>query len=76
MPADAVLVLGGNGKAGQAAIQLATMAGVRVLAVEWILEAYGGHASGPVEMIVADTIYIGPHWVLDSFVAWDGYARL
>ena len=51
---DVVLVLGGNGKVGQAAIQLATMAGARVLAVERAKEAYRGHASGPVEMLGAD----------------------
>ena len=51
---DVVLVLGANGKVGQAAIQLATMAGARVFAVERTAEPYRGHASGPVEMIDAD----------------------
>ncbi len=51
---DVVLVMGGNGKVGQAAIQLATMAGARVFAVERRREPYRGHASGPVEMIGAD----------------------
>jgi NADPH2:quinone reductase len=52
---DVVLVFGGNGKVGQATIQLATMAGARVFAVERTGEAYRGHASGPVEMIGADS---------------------
>ena len=51
---DVVLVFGGNGKVGQATIQLATMAGARVFAVERTRVAYRGHASGPVEMIGAD----------------------
>ena len=51
---DVVLVFGGNGKVGQATIQLATMAGARVFAVERTRPAYRGHASGPVEMIGAD----------------------
>jgi NADPH:quinone reductase len=51
---DVVLVMGGNGKVGQATIQLATMAGARVLAVERTKEPYRGHASGPVETIGAD----------------------
>lgn len=52
---DVVLVMGGNGKVGQATIQLATMAGARVLAVERHAEPYRGHASGPVEMIDASS---------------------
>jgi NADPH:quinone reductase len=52
---DVVLVLGGNGKVGQAAIQLATMNGARVFAVEREREAYVGHASAPFEMIDAST---------------------
>ena len=55
---DVVLVFGGNGKVGQAAIQLATMAGARVFAVERTKEAYRGYASGPVEMIGADAMDI------------------
>lgn len=52
---EVVLVMGGNGKVGQAAIQLATRAGARVFAVERSAEAYIGHASGPVRMIAADS---------------------
>lgn len=52
---DVVLVLGGNGKVGQATIQLATRAGARVFAVERTGEGYRGHATGPVDMIDAGT---------------------
>jgi len=52
---DVVLVCGGNGKVGQATIQLATRAGARVFAVERTREAYRGHATGPVDMIDAST---------------------
>lgn len=50
---DVVLVLGGNGKVGQAAIQLATRAGAQVFAVERTSQLYRGHANGLVEMIDA-----------------------
>jgi len=58
---DVVLVLGGNGKVGQAVIQLATIAGARVFAVERSREEYMGHATGPVEMIDASTVDIAAH---------------
>ena len=48
-----VLVCGGNGKVGQATIQIATALGARVFAVERTAERYRGHASGPVRMIDA-----------------------
>jgi NADPH:quinone reductase len=50
---DVVLVLGANGKVGQAAIQIATMLGAKVFGVERTVEAFLGHASGPVRMIGA-----------------------
>jgi NADPH2:quinone reductase len=50
-PGDIVLVLGANGKVGQAAIQIATMAGARVFGVERTLVPHIGHASGPVTML-------------------------
>lgn len=50
---DVVLVLGANGKVGQATIQISTMLGAKVFGVERALEAYVGHASGPVRMIGA-----------------------
>ncbi|UEM24558.1 zinc-binding alcohol dehydrogenase family protein (plasmid) [Skermanella mucosa] len=52
---DIVLVLGANGKVGQATIQIATMQGARVFGVERTREDYIGHASGPVDMIDAST---------------------
>jgi NADPH:quinone reductase-like Zn-dependent oxidoreductase len=52
---DVVLVLGGNGKVGQATVQLATRAGARVFAVERTRQEYRGHANGPVDMIDAST---------------------
>lgn len=50
-PTDVVLVCGGNGKVGQAAIQLATMAGAKVFAVEYNAQPLMGHANGPVTML-------------------------
>ncbi|RKF49880.1 zinc-binding alcohol dehydrogenase family protein [Paraburkholderia fungorum] len=52
---DVLLVLGANGKVGQAAIQLATMAGAKVFGVERTRQAYQGHASGEVTMIDASS---------------------
>jgi NADPH:quinone reductase-like Zn-dependent oxidoreductase len=52
---DVVLVMGGNGKVGQATIQLATSAGATVFGVERGKEGYIGHASGAVDMIDAST---------------------
>ena len=48
-----VLVLGANGKVGQAAIQIATQAGARVFGVERDSDTYIGHANGPLVMIDA-----------------------
>jgi NADPH:quinone reductase len=59
---DVVLVLGGNGKVGQAAIQLATMAGAaQVFSVEREAEPFLGHATGPVEMLDASAIDAADH---------------
>ena len=59
---DVVLVLGGNGKVGQAAIQLATMAGAaQVFAVERDAEPFLGHATSPVEMLDASAIDVADH---------------
>ncbi len=52
-PDEIVLVLGANGKVGQAAIQISTMRGARVFVVERTREDYRGYASGPVRMISA-----------------------
>jgi NADPH:quinone reductase len=48
---DVVLIMGVNGKVGQAAAQIATWRGARVIGVVRKPEAYAGHASAPIEMI-------------------------
>ncbi len=58
---EVVLVLGGNGKVGQAAIQIATMRGAHVFAVERHKQPFVGHANGPVDMIDASTIDLAAH---------------
>jgi NADPH2:quinone reductase len=52
---ETVLVMGLNGKVGQAATQLASWRGARVIGVVRRDEAYEGHTSGPVEVINAST---------------------
>jgi NADPH2:quinone reductase len=52
-PGDVVLVLGANGKVGQATIQIAAMAGARVFGVERTPGSYRGHAVGEVTMLSA-----------------------
>ena len=59
-PGDIVLVMGLNGKVGQAATQLATAAGARVIGVVRKAEAYQGHASGEVEVIVSSATDVAP----------------
>jgi NADPH:quinone reductase-like Zn-dependent oxidoreductase len=54
-PTDVVLVCGGNGKVGQAAIQLATMAGAKVFAVEYNDQPMQGHTNAPVTMLNSST---------------------
>lgn len=46
-----VVVFGANGKVGQAAVQLATRAGARVIGVERGAGAYRGHSSGHVTLL-------------------------
>lgn len=48
---ETVLVLGVNGKVGQAAVQLATWRGAKVIGVVRKDEPYEGHANGPVEVV-------------------------
>ncbi|MDP9601490.1 UNVERIFIED_ORG: NADPH:quinone reductase-like Zn-dependent oxidoreductase [Variovorax paradoxus] len=48
-----VLVLGANGKVGQAAVQLASQAGARVIAVQRHAGPFQGFAAGPVDTIDA-----------------------
>ena len=55
MPKDGetVLVFGVNGKVGQAAVQIASWHGARVVGVVRKSEAYEGHTNSPVEVIDA-----------------------
>ena len=52
-PGDTVLVMGVNGKVGQAAVQIAGWHGADVIGVVRKSEAYEGHANGKVEVIDA-----------------------
>ena len=52
---ETVLVFGVTGKVGQAAVQIASWRGARVIGVARKHEAYGGHTNGPLEMIDAST---------------------
>ena len=53
---DTVLVLGVNGKVGQAATQIATWRGARVIGVTRKPEAYIGHANAPIEILDASSV--------------------
>ncbi len=53
---DTVLVLGVTGKVGQAAVQIATWRGARVIGVARKHEPYEGHSNAPVEMIDASAV--------------------
>ncbi len=48
-----VLVMGANGKVGQAAVQLAAQAGARVIAVQRHQGPFAGFACGPVDVVDA-----------------------
>jgi NADPH2:quinone reductase len=52
-PDECVLVMGVNGKVGQAAVQIATWHGARAIGVVRRNEAYEGHSNAPVEVIDA-----------------------
>ena len=52
---ETVLVMGVNGKVGQAAAQIATRNGARVIGVVRRNEPYEGHSNSPVEMIDSST---------------------
>jgi NADPH:quinone reductase len=52
-PGETVLVMGVNGKVGQAAVQIATWHGARAIGVVRKREAYEGHSNAPVEVIDA-----------------------
>ncbi|AOF92835.1 zinc-binding alcohol dehydrogenase family protein [Sinorhizobium sp. RAC02] len=51
---ETVLILGLNGKVGQAAAQIATWRGARVIGVVRRDEPYQGHTNAPIEVIAAD----------------------
>ena len=48
---ETAVILGANGKVGEASIQLASAAGAHVIAVERSRDDYSGHASGPVDVV-------------------------
>jgi len=50
---ETVLVMGVNGKVGQAAVQVASWHGARVIGVVRKSEPYAGHANGKVEIVDA-----------------------
>jgi NADPH:quinone reductase-like Zn-dependent oxidoreductase len=54
-PGEIVLVMGVNGKVGQAAVQIATWRGARVIGVVRKSEPYEGHANSAVEVIDASS---------------------
>jgi NADPH:quinone reductase len=54
-PGEVVLVMGVNGKVGQAAVQIATWHGARVIGVVRKAEVYEGHANAEVEVIDASS---------------------
>ncbi|MDB5568713.1 MAG: oxidoreductase [Tardiphaga sp.] len=55
-PGETVLVMGVNGKVGQAAAQIATWQGARVIGVVRKDESYEGHANGPVEVVNSSAV--------------------
>ncbi|MGA7810229.1 quinone oxidoreductase family protein [Bradyrhizobium sp.] len=54
-PGETVLVMGVNGKVGQAAVQIATWHGARAIGVVRKAEPYDGHANARVEVIDASS---------------------
>jgi NADPH:quinone reductase-like Zn-dependent oxidoreductase len=50
-PGETVLIMGVNGKVGQAAVQLATWQGAKVIGVVRKDEPYEGHGNAPVEIV-------------------------
>ena len=54
-PGEIVLVMGVNGKVGQAAVQIATWRGARAIGVVRKTEPYEGHANSVVEVIDASS---------------------
>jgi NADPH2:quinone reductase len=58
---EIVLVMGVNGKVGQAAVQIATWYGARVIGVVRKAEPYEGHASAKIEVIDASSTDVAAH---------------
>lgn len=58
VPGETVLIMGVNGKVGQAATQIATWRGARVIGVVRKDEPYEGHANGAVEVVNASAVDI------------------
>jgi NADPH:quinone reductase-like Zn-dependent oxidoreductase len=54
-PRETVLVMGVNGKVGQAAVQIASWHGARVIGVARKMEPYEGHANSSVDVIDASS---------------------
>ena len=54
-PGETVLVMGVTGKVGQAAVQIATWQGARVIGVARRAEAHAGHSNSKVEVIDASS---------------------
>ena len=54
-PGETVLIMGLNGKVGQAAAQIATWCGANVMGVVRRAEPYAGYASAPVQVIDASS---------------------
>jgi NADPH:quinone reductase-like Zn-dependent oxidoreductase len=57
---ETVLVMGVNGKVGQAAVQIASWSGARVIGVVRKSEAYEGHANSHVEVIDSSATDVAP----------------
>jgi NADPH2:quinone reductase len=55
-PGDTVLIFGINGKVGQAAAQIATWRGARVIGVVRKAEPYAGHASQAIEIVDSSAV--------------------
>jgi threonine dehydrogenase-like Zn-dependent dehydrogenase len=54
-PGEQVLIMGVNGKVGQAAVQIATWQGAKVIGVARKDEPYEGHSNAPIAMINSAT---------------------
>jgi NADPH:quinone reductase-like Zn-dependent oxidoreductase len=57
---EVVLIMGVNGKVGQAAVQIATWLGARVIGVARKAEPYEGHSNVPIEVVDASSTDVAP----------------